>query len=126
MSPRSDGRQRRKKKKNTCRLTPIEHKNLKGLERQNLRDHMTNLELIFTMLGEESTRQIAVEDDAQGFNENRDAALKGGHAAGTARKSYEKTRNVKVVSADNFLNLDSGDLPKLSLSEETIDGEEIK
>ena len=87
---------------------------------------MTNLELIFTMLGEESTRQIAVEDDAQGFNENRDAALKGGHAAGTASKFYEKTRNVKVVSADNFLNLDSGDLPKLSLSEETIDGEEIK
>ena len=82
-----------------------EHKQLKGLERQNLRDHMTNLELIFTMLGEESTRQIAVEDDAQGFNENKDTALKGGHAAGTARKSYEKTRNVKVVSSDNFLNL---------------------
>ena len=98
--------------KATFDLTPVEHKNFKGLARQNLRDHMTNLELIFTMLGEESTRQIAVEDDAQGFNENRDAALKGGHAAGTARKSYEKTRNVKVVSTDNFLSLESGNTIK--------------
>ena len=104
--------------KATFDLTPVEHKNFKGLARQNLRDHMTNLELIFTMLGEESTRQIAVEDDAQGFNENRDAAQKGGHAAGTARKSYEKTRNVKVVSADNFLSLESGNISNLSLSEE--------
>jgi hypothetical protein len=91
--------------KATFDLTPTEHKELKGLGRQNLRDHMTNLELIFTMLGEESTRQIAVEGDALGFEENKDAALKGGRAAGTARKSYEKARNVKVVSSENFLNL---------------------
>ncbi len=89
--------------KATFGLTPSEHKDLKGLDRQNLRDHMTNLELIFTMLGEESTRQIAVEEDALGFEENLDVAFKGGKAAGVARKQYEKTRNVKVVSASNFL-----------------------
>ena len=89
--------------KATFGLTPSQHKNLKGLEQQNLRDHMTNLELIFTMLGEESTRQIAVQEDAKGFDENREVAQKGGKAAGVARKSYEKNRNVKVVSSDNFL-----------------------
>ena len=89
--------------KATFGLTPSQHKNLKGLEHQNLRDHMTNLELIFTMLGEESTRQIAVQEDAKGFDENREVAQKGGKAAGVARKSYEKNRNVKVVSSDNFL-----------------------
>ena len=89
--------------KATFGLTPNQHKNVKGLEHQNLRDHMTNLELIFTMLGEESTRQIAVQEDAKGFDENREVAQKGGNAAGVARKSYEKNRNVKVVSPDNFL-----------------------
>jgi hypothetical protein len=89
--------------KATFGLTPSEHKDLKGLDRQNLRDHMTNLELIFTMLGEESTRQIAVEEDALGFEENFDVAFKGGKAAGVARKQYEKNRNVKVVSSSNFI-----------------------
>jgi DNA-damage-inducible protein D len=89
--------------KATFGLTPSEHKDLKGLDRQNLRDHMTNLELIFTMLGEESTRQIAVEEDALGFEENLDVAFKGGKAAGVARKQYEKNRNVKVVSSSNFI-----------------------
>jgi DNA-damage-inducible protein D len=89
--------------KATFGLTPSEHKDLKGLDRQNLRDHMTNLELIFTMLGEESTRQIAVEEDAVGFEENFDVAHKGGKAAGVARKQYEKNRNVKVVSSSNFI-----------------------
>jgi DNA-damage-inducible protein D len=89
--------------KATFGLTPSEHKDLKGLDRQNLRDHMTNLELIFTMLGEESTRQIAVEEEAMGFEENLDVANKGGKAAGVARQQYEKNRNVKVVSSSNFL-----------------------
>ena len=89
--------------KATFGLTPSEHKDLKQLDRQNLRDHMTNLELIFTMLGEESTRQIAVEEDALGFEGNFDVAKKGGKAAGVARKQYEKNRNIKVVSATNFL-----------------------
>ena len=88
--------------KATFGLTPTEHKNLKGLETQNLRDHMTNLELIFTMLGEESTRLFAVQDDAKGFNENHESALKGGKAAGDARNNFEKSGQ-KVVSSDNFL-----------------------
>jgi DNA-damage-inducible protein D len=89
--------------KATFGLSPTEHAQHKGLQKQNLRDHMTNLELIFTMLGEEATRTIAVRDDAQGFNENHDAAQRGGNMAGNARRSFEKTENIKVVSPDNFL-----------------------
>ncbi|MBL7814176.1 MAG: Bro-N domain-containing protein [Saprospiraceae bacterium] len=90
--------------KATFGLTPSEHSRLKGLEKQNLRDHMTPLELIFTALGEEVTRSIAVAEDAQGFEENRDAALQGGKLAGDARERVERDRRVKVVSAQNFLN----------------------
>ena len=104
--------------KATFGLTPSQHKNLKGLEQQNLRDHMTNLELIFTMLGEESTRQIAVQEDAKGFDENREVAQKGGKAAGVARKSYEKNRNVTVVSSDNFLKQIEESQKKVELPKE--------
>ena len=90
--------------KATFGVTPSEHKSLKKLAQQNLRDHKTNLELIFTMLGEEATRTVAVRDEAQGFGENHEAAQKGGRMAGNARKSFEDTENVKVVSAQNFLN----------------------
>jgi DNA-damage-inducible protein D len=90
--------------KATFGLTPSEHKNLKGLEKQNLRDHMTNLELIFTMLGEEVTRTYTVEDNAQGFIESQNAAQKGGVAAGEARKRLEKVTGKPVVSANNYLN----------------------
>jgi DNA-damage-inducible protein D len=93
--------------KGTFGLSPSEHSNLKGLERQNLRDHMTPLELIFTALGEEITRSEAVDTDAQGFNENHEAAQKGGSLAGKARQLVEKERNKKVVSSDNFLSLNA-------------------
>ena len=63
---------------------------------------MTNLELIFTMLGEEQTKQEAISDDTQGFDENRDAAIKGGKAAGKALEAFEEQANKKVVSPDNF------------------------
>lgn len=89
--------------KATFGLTPTEHKNLKGLERQNLRDHMTTLELIFSQLGEEMTRKLAVEQDAIGFNDNAQAARQGGRAAGKARLAAEEETGVKVVSSDNFL-----------------------
>jgi DNA-damage-inducible protein D len=95
--------------KATFGLSPSEYKNLKGLQRENLRDHMTNLELIFTMLGEEATRQIAVDKDAQGFPENHDAAQLGGKSAGSARKNFEKTSGKKVISAQNFKHLKEGD-----------------
>jgi DNA-damage-inducible protein D len=89
--------------KATFGLKPSEHAKLKGLEKENLRDHMTTLELIFTMLGEESTRRIAVRDDAQGFNENHEAAQKGGYATGSALERYETISGEKVVSPENFL-----------------------
>ena len=92
--------------KGTFGLTPTEHKDVKGLTKsnQNLRDHMTPLELIFTALGEEATRQVTLRDDAQGFNENYDAAKEGGEAAGEARDRFEKRIGQKVVSDKNFLN----------------------
>jgi DNA-damage-inducible protein D len=86
----------------TFGLVPSEYKELKGLKRENLRDHMTNLELIFTMLGEESTKREAIDDDAQGFDENKLAARKGGNAAGKALKAYEEESGKKVVSPTNF------------------------
>ena len=88
--------------KATFGLTPSEYKDHKGLKRENLRDHMTGLELIFTMLGEESTRIEAIKADAQGFGENKDAAQKGGKAAGKALDAYEVESGDKVVSAENF------------------------
>jgi DNA-damage-inducible protein D len=97
--------------KGTFGLNPSEHAKFKGLERQNLRDNMTNLELIFTALSEEITRTIATNEDAQGFNENLDAAQQGGQAAGNARLQVERVKGVKVVSSDNFLSLKGGDAP---------------
>ena len=82
--------------------TPSDYKKFKKLSRENLRDHMTNLELIFTMLGEETVKNEAIDSDAQGFNENRKAARKGGASAGDALKAYEKSTGKKVVSDKNF------------------------
>ncbi len=84
-------------------LTPTEYKKHKGLERENLRDHMTDLELIFTMLGEASTTEIARENDAQGFEENRSVSRSGGEVAGNARKDLEKRTRKKVVTPQNYL-----------------------
>lgn len=91
--------------KATFGVTPSEHAQIKGLEKENLRDHMTTIELIFTMLGEESTRLIAQKDDAQGFVENKEAAHQGGSIAGGARRNLEQKTGDKVVSETNFLSL---------------------
>jgi DNA-damage-inducible protein D len=85
-------------------VTPVEHKQLKGLKRENLRDHMTNLELIFSMLGEAATTEITRVDDAQGFDESKTAARKGGEVAGTARKDLEKKTGKRVVTPENYLS----------------------
>ncbi len=85
-------------------VTPIEHKQLKGLKRENLRDHMTNIELIFSMLGEAATTEITRVDDAQGFDESRTAARKGGEVAGVARKDLEKKTGKRIVSPENYLS----------------------
>ncbi len=88
--------------KATFGLTPSDYMKHKGLKRENLRDHMTNLELIFTMLGEEQTKQEAIKDDALGFDENKYAAIKGGNAAGDALNAFEKRTGSKVVTSGNF------------------------
>ena len=84
-------------------ITPGQHKNLKGLKRENLRDHMTDLELIFSMLGEAATTEITRVDDAKGFHESKTAARKGGEVAGKARKDLEGKTGKKVVSSRNYL-----------------------
>ena len=83
-------------------LAPSEHKNLKGLKRENLRDHMTDLELIFTMLAETTTKNKTIEKDAQGFDESKQAAIEGGTATNKALEAYEKESGSKVVSSDNY------------------------
>lgn len=88
--------------KATFGLLPSEYKQIKGLKREELRDHMTNLELIFTMLGEEGTKNEALDSNAQGFLENRSAARKGGSAAGDALEAFEKSSGKKVVSSSNY------------------------
>ena len=95
--------------KGTFGITPSEHSQIKGLKKENLRDHMTPLELVFTALSEEITRSLSIKDDAQGFNENHDAAAYGGSVAGDARLRVEKERGLKVVSSDNFLGLKEGE-----------------
>ena len=90
--------------KATFGLTPSEYKDLKGLERENLRDHMNDLELIFSMLGEAATTEITKTQDAQGFDENRTAARKGGKIAGDAREKLEKETKKMVVSKENYLD----------------------
>jgi hypothetical protein len=84
-------------------LTPSEYKEVKGLNRENLRDHMTDLELIFSMLGEAATTEIARKQDAKGFGENKTAAKKGGRIAGEAREKLESETGVDVVSSENYL-----------------------
>ncbi len=89
--------------KATFGITPSDYKKLKGLKRENLRDHMNDLELLFTQLGEAATTEIARTDDVQGMDGNRDAAKRGGAVAGTARTQLESETGNKVVSKDNYL-----------------------
>ncbi len=92
----------------TFGVSPGAHRRLKSLDKvktgNNLRDHMTDLELIFTMLGEASTTEIARRKDAQGFNDNRSAAKEGGSIAGNARKELETKSGKPVVSKANYLS----------------------
>ena len=96
----------------TFGVTPGAHSALKGLRTvktgNNLRDHMTDLELIFTMLGEASTTEIARRHDARGFPANRRTAKEGGTIAGNARKALEAKSGQPVVSKTNNLRLESG------------------
>ena len=84
-------------------LTVKTHKDLKGLKSQNLRDHMSEAELIFTALAELSTRQIAETDEAKGLQENAKASKKGGKIAKNARLQLEEQTGKNVVTGENFL-----------------------
>jgi len=95
-------------------MTPAQYKKFKGLKRENLRDHMDDLELIFSMLGEASTTEIAKNKNAQGFGENKTVARKGGQIAGKARKELEKESGKKVTSSKNYLPKQKKRLKKLT------------
>jgi hypothetical protein len=84
-------------------LTVKQHKQMKGLKSQNLRDHMSEAELIFTALAELSTRQIADSEQAKGLTENAKASKKGGSVAKNARKELESKTGKSVITGDNFL-----------------------
>ncbi|MEI6304954.1 MAG: Bro-N domain-containing protein [Candidatus Taylorbacteria bacterium] len=89
--------------KATFGITPNDYKKLKGLKRENLRDHMDDFELIFTMLGERSTTEIHRQEESVGVSKIKSDANRGGKIAGVARKELEKELGRSVVSKDNFL-----------------------
>ena len=92
--------------KATFGMTPSQYKNLKKLSEKskvNLRDHMDDLELIFTMLGERMTTEISKEEEPDSFEENKGVANRGGKVAGNARKEAEKELGRSVISKKNFL-----------------------
>ena len=95
--------------KATFGLTPSQYKKTKGLSKknQNLRDHMTDLELIFTMLGERRTTEISQQEEPESFDESKTVAKRGGRVAGIARKETEKELGHSVISTDNFLDINS-------------------
>jgi DNA-damage-inducible protein D len=84
-------------------ITPSEYKKIKGLKRENLRDHMNDLELIFSMLGEAATAEITRNRNTRGFDENKQAAVDGGSVAGIARAKLELQSGKKVVTSKNYL-----------------------
>ncbi|MCK5309315.1 MAG: Bro-N domain-containing protein [Thermoplasmata archaeon] len=100
--------------KATFGLTPSEYRRLKGLKKENLRDHMDDLELIFSMLGERVTTEITRNKNSQGYDECEDAAQEGGQVAGNARKDAESKIGRSIVSEDNFLQEPEKKTKKLS------------
>jgi hypothetical protein len=89
--------------KATFGVTPSEYKKLKGLKRENLRDHMNDLELLFTQLGEAATTEITKTNDSRGIKQNLDSARRGGSVAGTARQQLEKETGKSTISDKNYL-----------------------
>ena len=100
--------------KATFGMTPSEYRDLKelGQTNDNLRDHMSDLELIFTMLGEASTTEITRQHDAQGFGPNRSAARAGGKVAGNARRDLERKSGRKVATNQNYKQLPEAEVRK--------------
>ncbi len=91
--------------KETFGMTPSEYKKFKRLKRENLRDHMNDLEIIFSMLGERVATEITRNKDVEGFVECEDAAKQGGNVAGNARKDAEKRIGKPISTKDNYKHL---------------------
>lgn len=89
--------------KATFGMSPTDYKKFKNLKRENLRDHMTDLELIFSMLGERATTEITKTKDSKGFHALKNDANEGGKIAGDAKKALELKTGKKVTKRDNFL-----------------------
>lgn len=90
--------------KATFGLTPSEYKKVKGLKRQNLRDHMNDLELLFSQLGEAATTEITRVENPKGFKENKKTSYRGGRIAGEAREKLEKATKRPIVSSVKYLD----------------------
>jgi len=101
--------------KATFGMTPSDYKEFKGLDKksQNLRDHMTDLELIFTMLGERVTAEISQKEKPETFVENIKVAKRGGGVAGVARKQTEKELGRSIISNKNFLEENNQNLTEI-------------
>lgn len=84
-------------------LNPSEHKQLKGVDKGEVRDHMTGLELAFVNVAEQATIANIHNQDAQGYEQNYDAAEKGGRSAGVARLAFEKEHGRQVISQQSYL-----------------------
>ena len=89
--------------KATFGVTPSEYKKIKGLKRQNLRDHMSDLELLFSQLGEAATTEITKTEHPQGFDKNKQVSRRGGKIASDARTNLEKETGRKVITPQNYL-----------------------
>ncbi len=94
--------------KATFGITPSEYKKLKGLKRENLRDHMDDFELIFTMLGERSTTEIHKTEQSEGVEKLKKDAKRGGRIAGIAKEQLEKELGKPIVSKNNYLPTKNG------------------
>ncbi len=90
--------------KATFGVTPSEYKKIKGLKRQNLRDHMSDLELLFSQLGEAATTEITKTEHPRGFEKNKQVSKRGGKIAGDARSNLEKETGRKVITSQNYLS----------------------
>jgi len=100
--------------KATFGMTPSEYKEFKGIKRENLRDHMNDLELIFSMLGEASTTEITKNKNTKGFTQNKYAAKEGGTVAGNARKELEQKSGKKVSTKKNYLSKINKKTPQIA------------
>ena len=88
-------------------LTTRQYKQLKSLKKENLRDHMTNMELVLNMLAEATTTEISRQKQPEGFEENREIAQQGGTIAGNTRKEIEAKSGKKIITPKNAKRLNS-------------------